>query len=211
MVTQLRNKDLENQLTSIKDGYRSLEELLYSKADTSRHTDLRKSILKRIGMLNTFLAGYITNNEKYNKVYDDWVKEITRDKDEFMNYTRQTLEACYPDFITYLENHDLTDFEIKIVCLYAIGLSTNEVGYYIKKGGYRNVSSVIREKLGIKKEDDILAPTLGKLFKNSEPQTSYFQASFMSDDTFRFILLKIIYIATFQKAIFQYLIYTQIS
>ena len=165
MVTQLRNKELENQLTSIKDGYRSLEELLYSKADTSRHTDLRKSILKRIGMLNTFLAGYITNNEKYNKVYDDWVKEITHDKDEFMNYTRQTLEACYPDFITYLENHDLTDFEIKIVCLYAIGLSTNEVGYYIKKGGYRNVSSVIREKLGIKKEDGYIGPYVRKIIQ----------------------------------------------
>jgi tetratricopeptide (TPR) repeat protein len=119
----------------------------------------------RIEMLNSLLASYITNNDQYEKPYDDWIKEITDNKDEFMNSNRLAFKVSHPRFIQYFEDHSLTTDEINYVCLYAIGLKGKEVGNYMNKRSHVNTSSAIRKKLGIDKHETNIGIYVRKLLK----------------------------------------------
>ena len=35
-------------------------------------------------MLNALMAGYITDNDQYEKPYESWIKELTDNTEEFM-------------------------------------------------------------------------------------------------------------------------------
>ena len=61
--------------------------------------------------------------------------------------------ATHPEFIKYLENKGLTEYELNYACLYALGLRGKEVGEYIKVKRHYNISSDIRKKLGIDEHD----------------------------------------------------------
>lgn len=117
-------------------------------------------------MLNTLLAGYITDNNKYEQPYDSWVKELTENTQAFMNSNRLAFQASHPNFIKYFEAHDLTPDEINYLCLYAIGLHGKEVGSYLKKRSHVNLSSAIRKKLGLEKHDTNIGIYVRRLLKD---------------------------------------------
>lgn len=129
-------------------------------------SEVQEAIQIRIEMLNSLLASYITDNDKYEKSYDNWVKELTDNKDEFMNSNRLAFQVSHPNFIKYFEDHNLTLDEINYVCLYAIGLRGKEVGNYMKKRSHVNISSAIRKKLGIDKHETNIGIYVRKLFKS---------------------------------------------
>lgn len=120
----------------------------------------------RIEMLNYLLAGHITANSQYTKLYDIWVKDLTRNPQEFLNSNRLAFQASHPRFIRYFEDRELTTDEINYVCLYAIGLRGKEVGNYLKKRSHVNISSAIRKKLGIDKYETNIGIYVRKLLKN---------------------------------------------
>lgn len=113
--------------------------------------EIRKAIQIRIEMLNSLLAGHITNNDEYGRTYDEWVSEITENTEEFMNSNRMAFQVSHPQFIKFFEDHGLTEKEINYVCMYAIGLRGKEVGNYMNMRSHVNMSSTIRKKLGIDK------------------------------------------------------------
>mgnify|MGYP007119877659 FL=1 len=84
-------------------------------------------------------------------------------KDAFMSSTRLAFTGSHPDFIKYLERHNLTEWEIEYCCLYALGLKGKEVGTYIKLRSHYNISSEIREKLGLGETDTNLGIYIRKL------------------------------------------------
>ncbi|MDE6480602.1 MAG: hypothetical protein K2L45_10060 [Muribaculaceae bacterium] len=127
--------------------------------------EVQQAIKTRIEMLNSLLAGYITDNSKYEEPYDIWVKQLTDNTAEFMNSNRLAFQASHPKFIRYFEEHGLTESEINYVCLYAIGLRGKEVGNYMKKRSHVNISSAIRKKLGIDKHDTNIGIYVRKLLK----------------------------------------------
>lgn len=135
---------LENESASLKELIDSQEEL---------PSEVQDAIKVRIEMLNSLIASYITDNDRYEKSYESWIKELTDNTEEFMNSNRLAFQASHPRFIQYFEEHDLTVSEINYVCLYAIGLIGKEVGNYMKKRSHVNISSGIRKKLGIDKHD----------------------------------------------------------
>jgi tetratricopeptide (TPR) repeat protein len=128
--------------------------------------EVQKAIQVRIEMLNSLLASYITDNVKYEKQYDGWIKDLTENTDGFMNSNRLAFKASHPRFIKFFEDHDLSVDEINYVCLYAIGLRGKEVGNYMKKRSHVNTSSAIRRKLGIDKHDTNLGIYVRKLLKS---------------------------------------------
>ncbi len=135
-----RVEALENESDSLKALINSREEL---------PMEVQREIKVRIEMLNSLLASYITNNDQYEKPYDVWIKELTDNKDEFMNSNRLAFQVSHPRFIQYFEDHNLTTDEINYVCLYAIGLRGKEVGNYMNKRSHVNTSSAIRKKLEV--------------------------------------------------------------
>lgn len=152
-----RVETLENESDSLKALISDREEL---------PMEVQREIKVRIEMLNSLLASYITNNDQYEKPYDVWIKELTDNKDEFMNSNRLAFQVSHPRFIQYFEDHGLTTDEINYVCLYAIGLRGKEVGNYMNKRSHVNTSSAIRKKLGIDKHETNIGIYVRKLLKN---------------------------------------------
>ena len=139
----------------------NLSELLSQSSDLDKET--RTVVAQRLELLNKFFAVYITNNSDINRSADKELEELLANKDAFMSSTRLAFTGSHPDFIKYLERHNLTEWEIEYCCLYALGLKGKEVGTYIKLRSHYNISSEIREKLGLGETDTNLGIYIRKL------------------------------------------------
>lgn len=159
----LEAENLAHRVEALENESDSLKSLIASKEELPM--EVQKEIKVRIEMLNSLLASYITDNDQYEKPYDVWIKELTANKDEFMNSNRLAFQVSHPHFIQYFENHNLTTDEINYVCLYAIGLRGKEVGNYMNKRSHVNTSSAIRKKLGIDKHETNIGIYVRKLLK----------------------------------------------
>lgn len=160
----LEAENLAHRVEALENESDSLKSLINNKEELPM--EVQREIKVRIEMLNSLLASYITNNEQYEKPYDVWIKELTDNKDEFMNSNRLAFQVSHPRFIQYFEDHNLTTDEINYVCLYAIGLRGKEVGNYMNKRSHVNTSSAIRKKLGIDKHETNIGIYVRKLLKN---------------------------------------------
>lgn len=160
---QLENEILAHRVEALENESESLKKLLENHNEIP--DEVRHAIRIRIDMLNSLLASHISDNKDYEKPYDTLVKELTENTNEFMNSNRLAFQMSYPRFIRYFEEHGLTIDEINYICLYAIGLRGKEVGNYMKKRSHVNISSAIRQKLGIDKHETNIGIYVRKLLK----------------------------------------------
>lgn len=154
-IITLEKENLAHKAKELENEVNILKTLLSATDDIP--AEARQAILDRVEMLNSLLAGYISENDRYEKYYEKKIREMTDNTQEFMNTNRLAFLASHPNFIRYFEEHGLTVDEINYVCLYALGLKGIEVGNYMKKRSHVNISSAIRKKLGL----DIHATNLG--------------------------------------------------
>ena len=159
----LEAENLAHRVEILEAESDSLKSLIETRKELPE--EVQTTIKKRIEMLNALLANYITNNTLVGSTYEAWLKKITDNAEEFMNYNKMAFQASHPQFIRFFENHGLTEKEIQYVCLYAIGLNGKEVGNYIKKRGHVNISSAIRKKLGMNTHSTNLGLYVLKLLK----------------------------------------------
>lgn len=159
----LEAENLAHRVEILENESENLKNLMDSQNELP--SEVQDTIKVRIEMLNSLLAGYITANEQYEKPYDEWVKELTANTEDFMNSNRLAFKASHPRFIQYFEEHGLSFDEINYVCLYAIGLRGKEVGNYMKKRSHVNISSAIRKKLGIDKHETNIGIYVRKLLR----------------------------------------------
>lgn len=96
------------------------------------------------------------------------LEELLANKDAFMISTRLAFSGSHPNFIKYLEERNLTEWEINYCCLYALGLKGKEVGSYIKMRSHYNNSIEIRKKLEINEHETNLGIYIRKLLKSLE-------------------------------------------
>ena len=129
--------------------------------------EAQTALTQRLSLLNRFFIAHITSNESSNNKLHQEMDILIANRDTFMESTRLSFVASHPQFIRHLESHGLTKWEINYCCLYALGLKGKEVGIYIKMRSHYNVSSDIREKLGINEHDTNLGIYLRKLLGNS--------------------------------------------
>ena len=124
---------------------------------------IKNVIIKRLELLNKFFTLYITNNTNIGRKVDKELDELLNNKESFMISTRLAFAGSHPNFIRYLEGHNLSQREIEYCCLYALGLNGKEVGSYIKMRSHFNMSSCIRKKLGLVESDTNLSIYIKKL------------------------------------------------
>ena len=131
----------------------------------NEHLDdsIKNVIIKRLELLNKFFTIYITNNTNIGSKVDKELDELLSNKESFMISTRLAFAGSHPNFIKYLEEHNLSQREIEYCCLYALGLNGKEVGAYIKMRSHFNMSSCIRKKLGLVESDTNLSIYIKKL------------------------------------------------
>ncbi len=113
-------------------------------------SDDAKSILrKRLDILNTFITEHIRDVKYENRSWKKLNSLINKDCKEFVDSTRKSFELSHPYFVRYLEGVGLTDTEINLACLYALGLRGKEAGNIIGIKSHYNISAEIRKKLGL--------------------------------------------------------------
>lgn len=171
----LKSENLAHRISELENERESLKKLLNAPRELPK--EIQDAVKIRIEMLNDIMAHHISGNKKYSQPYETWVKELTNNKDEFMESNLLAFKASHPQFIHHLEKHGLSTYEMKYVCLYGLGLRSKEVGLYIDKAGHINTSSIIRKKLGLDRHSTNLGIYIRKLMKGDIKPPSY-----MSDD-----------------------------
>ena len=179
LMVQRKHLRIKSMEKALLEKEREQYNLLYQQAEEEKDklTDLlrenkeldeykRGIINQRLELLNKFFASYITNNNEVSNKADKEIKEFIKNKDNFMDSTRIAYTTSNPQFIKYLEEKGLTNWEICYCCLYALGLRGKEVGSYIKMRSHYNISTEIRAKLGINEHETNLGIYIRKLLKN---------------------------------------------
>ena len=150
-------------------------EKLYAKALTERDTliimsesaatdtEIKAVINHRLDLLNKVIASYITDSSAASKEANAQLEALIYDRELFLESTRKSFEARYPEFIAYLRSKGLTDWEVNYCCLYLVGLNGKEIGEYINLKRHYTYGSVIRHKLGLNEHDMNLANHLKSL------------------------------------------------
>ncbi len=156
-----RYKLLCQQIETERDN---LSDLLAQSDDLN--IDARNAVAKRLDLLNKFFTVYITDNLEIERKVDKELEDLLDDREEFMASTKLAFAGSHPEFIKYLEEKKLTDSEIQYCCLYALGLKGKEVGSYLKMRSHYNISSAVREKLGLAEYDTNLGIYVRKLLKS---------------------------------------------
>ncbi len=171
IITRLKIKTIETerykllyqQIETEKDN---LSELLVQSDDLNK--EARNVVARRLNLLNKFFTAFITNNFEIERKVDKELEDLLYNKEEFMLSTKLAFSGSHPKFIQYLEDKGLTDYEIQYCCLYALGLKGKEVGSYLKMRSHYNISSAVREKLGLIESDTNLGIYIRKKLNSFE-------------------------------------------
>jgi hypothetical protein len=124
---------------------------------------VRSALNERIALLNKFLSSYILNDSEFDRRIDNEMKKLVDNKEDFIKNTRLSFYGSHPAFIETLKERGLTENEINYCCLYALGLKGKDIGAYIKMKSHYNMSSDIREKLGINEHETNLGLYIRKM------------------------------------------------
>lgn len=160
-ISHAKNRELEVE----KQKY----ELLYADAiaerdaltkmveDSSVREEAKAVIKARLDVLNKVIISQITGTTSANKKAYEELELLLADKETFIESTRLTIEGNNSEFITALKRRGLTDEEINICCLYAIGLKGKDIKAYTSQPRHYNQSADIRHKLGLTESDTNLS------------------------------------------------------
>lgn len=162
-LIQEQTEKLQILYEQIRYEKESLSETL--SLNTTLDKEIQNAIKKRIELLNQILVMEITGNYSKNNLVWNNINTIINDKESFMNTTRLSFKASNPNFISFLKEKNLSEYEIGYCCLYAIGLKGKEIGSYTKNGRHYNISSNIRAKLGLSSNETNLSIYIRQLLK----------------------------------------------
>ena len=119
--------------------------------------EIKTAVVKRLELLNKFFTAFITNNSDIDRTASKEMEELLANKDTFMVSTKLAFAGSHPKFIKYLEEHNLSEQEIEICCLYAIGLKGKDIKAYTNQSRHYHQSADIRHKLGLTESDTNLS------------------------------------------------------
>lgn len=160
-ISHAKNRELEVEKQKYEQLYADAiaeRDALTKMVDDSSVKDETKAVIKaRLDVLNKVIISQITGTTSANKKAYEELELLLADKETFIESTRLTIEGNNPEFITALKRRGLTDEEINICCLYAIGLKGKDIKAYTSQPRYYNQSADIRHKLGLTESDTNLS------------------------------------------------------
>ena len=160
-ISHAKNKELEVEKQKYEQLYADAiaeRDALTKMVDDSSVKDETTAVIKaRLDVLNKVIISQITGTTSANKKAYEELELLLADKETFIESTRLTIEGNNPEFITALKRRGLTDEEINICCLYAIGLKGKDIKAYTSQPRHYNQSADIRHKLGLTESDTNLS------------------------------------------------------
>lgn len=114
------------------------------KKGSQRLSAVRHLVNERLDTVNCFIAAEMSHRHDYAAAMLD---KLTRDSNYFMESTKASFEIAHPEFLDFLKDSGLSEWEIGCCCLYSIGLNGNEISVYLNRKSFYNISCNIRKKL----------------------------------------------------------------
>ena len=160
-ITRAKNKALEVEKQKYEQLYADAiaeRDALTKMVEDSSVKDETKAVIKaRLDVLNKVIISQITGTTSANKKAYEELESLLADKESFIESTRLTIEGNNPEFISALKQRGLSDEEINICCLYAIGLKGKDIKAYTSQPRHYHHSADIRHKLGLTESDTNLS------------------------------------------------------
>ena len=160
-ITRAKNRELEVEKQRYEQLYADAvaeRDALTKMVEDSNVRDEAKAVIKaRLDVLNKVIISQITGTTSANKKAYEELESLLANKDSFIESTRLTIEGNNPEFITALKQRGLTDEEINICCLYAIGLKGKDIKAYTSQSRHYHHSADIRHKFGLSENDTNLS------------------------------------------------------
>lgn len=125
-------------------------------------------IRQRLSVLDRVIASRISSDDKLYRSSEEEIEVLMSDREEFLRSTKIVFEESHPKFIAYLQDKELTDWEIGYCCLYTLGLKGKDIGEYIQKKRHYIISHEIRQKLGLDEHDTNISIYLRNLLLDLE-------------------------------------------
>ena len=123
---------------------------------------------QRLALLNELIAD---KSGKHSPVQNALTDMLSK-PETFIQSARQTLSITHPRFIRTLQQHNLTDEEIGLCCLYALGLNTKQAGIYAKTTRAYHANSAIRQKLQLDTHVTNLNLYIARMLQQEEEKTT---------------------------------------
>ena len=160
-ISHAKNKELEVEKQRYEQLYADAvaeRDALTKMVEDSNVRDEAKAVIKaRLDVLNKVIISQITGTTSANKKAYEELELLLADKETFIESTRLTIEGNNPEFISALKQRGLSDEEINICCLYAIGLKGKDIKAYTSQPRHYHHSADIRHKLGLTESDTNLS------------------------------------------------------
>lgn len=160
-ITRAKNRVLEVEKQRYEQLYADAvaeRDALTKMIEDLNVRDEAKAVIKaRLDVLNKVIISQITGTTSANKKAYEELESLLADKESFIESTRIAIEGNNPEFITALKQRGLTDKEINICCLYAIGLKGKDIKAYTSQPRHYHHSVDIRHKLGLTESDTNLS------------------------------------------------------
>ncbi len=160
-ISRAKNRELEVEKQRYEqlyaDAVAERDALTKMVEDSSVQEEAKAVIKARLDVLNKVIISQITGTSSANKKAYEELESLLANKESFIESTRLSIEGNNPEFISALKERGLTDEEINICCLYAIGLKGKDIKAYTSQPRHYNQSADIRRKLGLTESDTNLS------------------------------------------------------
>ena len=148
-------------LKTLEAERKYLEEILNRPEDEQ----VRILLHHRASLLGRLMIGEISGDYSDNEVVMQEIAELVQDRDVFMRQNRLLYERWQPEMVGRLRESGLTDEEIEVCCLYAMGLNGKTIQQYTQDGRHYQNVGLIRKKLGLGEHDKNIDSYIRSLLK----------------------------------------------
>ena len=151
-ITHFRNRQqsLEEKLRSLENEKHVLDEVLLLYPEDEHAQGLIKH---RGSLIDRMLVAGVTGDQERSLAILDEVDRLVSDRAEFMRQIRLLYESWHPGMMARLHECGLTDEELEICCLYALGLNGKTIQQYTGDSRHYQHVGLIRKKLGLGEHD----------------------------------------------------------
>ncbi len=146
---QRERRKLRHLLDTLERERPALAQMIKSIPDD----ETRQLIRNRSELVEKILAAAVSGDpEKSNAVLDE-VDQLVEERAAFMRQTRLIYSRIQPRMVDRLRAGGLSDEEVEICCLYALGLNGKAIQTYTRDGRHYQKVGQIRKKLGLGEHD----------------------------------------------------------
>ena len=146
-------KDKGRHLTEWIEAVRRERPSLVTMARHLEEDETHQLLRHRYNLITELLAAGVSRDYERRDTVLDEVDRTVADPAEFMRQIRLIYGHLQPVLIERLREGGLSDREIEICCLYALGLNGKTIQQYTHDGRHFQNVSVIRRKLGLGEHD----------------------------------------------------------